>query len=412
MIIVNDKCFMLQGKNTSYMISVDEHKVLYHLYYGKKLSSRSYSLHRNLSRGRTPKDRDYSVPPVNDVGWLPKDSQGGFSLDELPQEYPAYGHLDLRTPAYQIETESGHCITDLRYESYQIIEGKPELKGLPAVYDNNHTAQTLIITLVDEIVGVKVELSYTVFDDSDVICRNTKFINTSKHRLILHRALSANVDFVGSNYEAVYLAGGWAREYELNRRPIGQGKLELSNARGGSGHQMNPFVILCDENTTETNGDAYGFSLVYSGNHSTVIEVDQYNMTRVQMGINPFTFQWNLGPSETFQTPECVLSYSDSGLGNLSRTYHDLYRNNLVRGTWKNKERPILINNWEATYFDFTEAKIMEIASRAQEAGIELFVLDDGWFGKRNTDHCSLGDWNVNTDKIPNGIDGLAKKSE
>lgn len=410
MIHVNDNCFILQGKSISYILSVDENNFLYHLYFGKKMSSdKVYQLHRNLSRGRTAQDRDFSVPPVNDVGWLPKNSQGA-SLDELPQEYPSFGHIDLRTPAFQIESESGDSITDLRYESHQIVDGKPELEGLPSVYDNDNTAKTLIVKMVDELQGVLVDLSYTVFNDSDAICRDARITNIGDQNLTLHSALSANVDFIGSNYDAVYLAGGWGRECEVKRTPIGQGKLELSNARGGSGHQINPFVVLCDQNTTETNGAAYGFSLVYSGNHSTVIEVDQYNVSRVQMGINPSTFRWELNPSESFQTPECVLVYSNSGFGKLSRTYHDLYRKKLIRGTWKDKDRPVLINNWEATYFDFNEEKVIDIATRAKEAGIELFVLDDGWFGNRNTDHCSLGDWEVNTEKIPSGIKGLAEK--
>ena len=237
------------------------------------------------------------------------------------------------------------------------------------------------------------------------------FINASNDVLCLESAYSASLDFFNSNYDLVYFPGAWGREREFTRISINKGeKIDLSNARGGSGHAMNPFVMLCSKDTTEKHGEVYGFSLIYSGNHSTLAECDQFGNVRIMQGLNPFGFVQELCSGEVFYTPQSVLCYSSDGFGGLSKEMHDVYRNNLCKSKWTKKDRPILINNWEGTYFDFDEKKLLSIAAKAKEAGVDLFVLDDGWFGKRNDDTSSLGDWVVNSEKLPNGIKGLAEK--
>ncbi|MFR4619230.1 MAG: alpha-galactosidase, partial [Oscillospiraceae bacterium] len=306
----------------------------------------------------------------------------------------------------------GNSISQLKYKDYTIKENYiPEIEGMPSLFIGNKSAQTLEITLEDKISGVEVVLSYSVFDDYDVILRNTRIHNISDSTIEIDSAYSANLDIAKGNYDLIYFSGGWGREREFCRSEIQQGaKIDISNARGGSGHTLNPFIMVSEHNADEDKGNVYGFSLIYSGNHSSMIECDQYGNIRVQQGINPFMFKWTLEKGESFVTPQCVMCYSENGIGGLSRELNDVYRTNLCRSKWADKDRPILINNWEATYFDFDEDKLLSIAKRAKEAGVELFVLDDGWFGTRNDDFSGLGDWTVNYDKLPSGIDGLAKK--
>jgi alpha-galactosidase len=392
----SQKSFILQGKNSTYIIKILRDKYLSHIYWGNKISSPVVGKIEN-STGRV------SFSAYQEDDWK-------FSLDTRPSEYPSYGNTDLRMPAYQVQLENGSRITELEYESYEIVPGKPKLEGLPAVYtEEDSEAETLFITLVDKLIKFKVVLSYTVFKDFDMVIRSTKFMNEGSSNLKLLSALSMSVDFDRYDYDLISLSGSWARERHVVRRPLAHGTQSIESRRGASGHSENPFLALASKNATETNGDVYGFSLVYSGNFLASAEVDQYNTTRVVMGINPFDFGWLLEKGESFQTPEVVMVYSNEGIGKMSRTYHKLYRNRLARGKYRNAERPVLINNWEATYFDFNEEKLKAIAKEASELGIEMLVLDDGWFGKRNSDNCSLGDWYVNKEKLPNGLDSLAK---
>lgn len=335
-----------------------------------------------------------------------------ISLDTLPQEYPQYGTSDFREPAYQVQLEDGSRITELRYRTHRIYGGKPGLEGLPAVYtESENEAETLELELADEYSGLSVVLSYTVFGERNVVARSARFkLKEGVPSLRIWRALSASVDFHDSDYELLYLSGAWTRERHVRRRAICAGGTRIESRRGASSHQLNPFVALVRPNTDENQGDAYGFSLVYSGNFLAGAEVDQFETTRVSIGINPFDFSWQLQAGETFQTPEAVLVYSAEGLGGMSRTYHRLYRTRLCRGKHRDLPRPILVNNWEATYFDFNADKIESIAQTAAELGIELLVLDDGWFGKRDNDHSSLGDWVVNRSKLPNGLSDLAER--
>lgn len=379
------KLFHLQGKDMSYVMQVEEGNLL-HLYWGKKLRADG-----NLA----------SLP-----AW-----PGRSNLDQMPQEYPQYGSGDFRTPAYQVQLEDGSRITELKYKSHALRAGKPKLEGLPAVYtEQDDEAQTLEITLADAYSGLEVVLSYSVFEGSNALARSARLSNGGKDKLRLLRALSASMDMDAADYDFVYLAGRWAREAHMQRRPIGPGGTRIESRRGMSGHQLNPFFALASRRADEDQGDVYGFSFVYSGNFVGEAEVDPMNKVRVQIGLNPFDFSWLLEPGESFQTPEAVMVYSDEGFGGMSRTYHKLYRTRLCRGEYRDKERPVLVNNWEGTYFNFTADKIEAIAKEGAALGIELMVLDDGWFGKRNDDTTSLGDWVVDRNKLPNGLEDLAER--
>ena len=283
--------------------------------------------------------------------------------------------------------------------------------GMPCLFNKNKKADTLEVVLYDEIIDLEVHLYYTVFDEYNIIARHTVIINKSDSDIKLLSAYSASVDLPMDNYEMIHFAGSWGRERAMHRTKLEMGmKAEVENARGGSGHQLNPFSMITSVGTDETHGEVYGFSLVYSGNHSTVAKIDQFGNLRVQQGINPHQFEWILKPNESFCTPQSIICYSDSGIGAMTREYHDVFRNNLMRSKWVNKKRPILINNWEGTYFDFTEEKLLQMAEKAHKAGIELFVLDDGWFGKRDDDLAGLGDWTVNEKKLGMPLSQVAEK--
>ena len=392
-----DKTFHLQAGNTSYVIQVLKEGYLAHLYWGRKL--------RNINSEELLilRERCSFSPNCNPENKV-------LSLDTLPQEYPAYGNTDFRTPAYEVQLQNGSTITEFKYETHKIFKGKPGLEGLPSTYtEGDEEAETLEIVMLDALIGLRAILSYTVFKDCNVITRNVRFVNNGNTKLKLLRALSMSVDFNSDNYDFMHLYGSWTRERHIERRALLKGNQSIESRRGSSSHNHNPFIALMSKDSSEEYGEAYGFSLVYSGNFLAQAEVDQYNTTRVSMGINPFDFTWILEPSEVFQTPEVVMVYSCEGLGDMSRTYHKLYRTRLCRGEFRDKTRPVLVNNWEATYFNFNAEKIEAIAKVGKELGIELFVLDDGWFGKRNSDNCSLGDWIADKEKLPKGLDALAK---
>ncbi|HTG67679.1 MAG TPA: alpha-galactosidase [Candidatus Udaeobacter sp.] len=375
--------FHLQSKAMSYIIQLVNGTPA-HVYWGKKLHDNG-----------------------NLTGLL--NTQKNTGLDRLPQEYPQYGSGDFRCPAYQVQLTDGSRISELAYKGHRIMQGKPQLDSLPAVYcENDSEAQTLELILFDPYSGLMVLLSYTVFAAFNAIARSVRFINGGDKPLRLNRALSASVDLPKPDYEMMYLSGAWVREGNIQRRPIGPGGTSIESRRGASGHQTNPFLALIEPNATEDQGEVYGFSLVYSGNFAAQAEVDPFQTARVSIGINPFDFGWLLEPGESFQTPEAVMVYSAAGIGEMSRTYHKLYRTRLCRGIHRDRVRPILVNNWEATYFDFDAAKIEAIAKAGSELGIELFVLDDGWFGKRDDDRTSLGDWTVDRRKLPEGLADLA----
>ena len=330
-------------------------------------------------------------------------------LEMTPQEYPGYGSTDLRTPAVELQFSDGTSATDFRYESHNIYAGKNKLNNLPATYvEDENEAMTLELTLVDSLKNVKLILSYSVFEEFDAITRSVKIINESNEDVNINRVLSANVDFRDSDYELLQLSGAWARERHIIRKEIRSGSQSIGSRRGSSSHAQNPFMALVRKDTTEQHGEVYGFSLIYSGNFLANVEVDMYENARAQIGINPFDFTWLLKSKEEFTAPEAVLVYSNEGLTGMSHIYNCLYGKRLCKGKYRDEVRPILINNWEATYFDFNETKIKEIAREATNLGMELFVLDDGWFGKRDDDNSSLGDWFVNEEKLKGGLNKLA----
>lgn len=393
----NDKdgIFHLYNKNISYLLQIVHGKYLAHLYWGKRVQ-----IHQPTSillfKGRT-------FSPTTEAGELQ------FSLDTLPQEYPAYGNGDFRSPAYQIRSADGSTITEFVYDSFEIFQGKRPLNGLPAAYvEDKSEAETLVVTMVDSMLGIGIDLHYTIFHDLDVITRSVSYENLGSEAVEIQKCMSASIDFHQANWDWLQLSGTWARERHIDRIPVHPGIQMISSARGASSHQHNPFIAILSKDTTEEFGDVYGLSLVYSGNFQAYIETGSYHTARVSIGLNSFDFAWLLKSGETFQTPEALMVYSSEGLGGMSRTFHKLLRTRVCRGVYRDKTRPILINNWEATYFNFNEKRLKNIADAGKELGIELFVLDDGWFGHRNNAKSSLGDWDVDTKKLPNGLDGLA----
>ena len=390
--------FHLYNNKISYLIKILANEQLGQLYFGKRIPNR--------------KNHDYLVEntyrPVTSYVF---DDDYSFSLGNVKQEYPAYGTTDQRRPALDIKQPNGSRITDFKYVSHKIYAGKRKLIGLPATYvEDENEATTLEINLYDELIQVTLCLQYTIFENSAAIARSVKFSNDSDQKYQLKTALSLNLDLPDANYEWLQFSGAWGRERHLHKTPLRPGIQAINSARGASSHMQNPFVILKRPFTTEEQGEALGVSFVYSGNFLAQAEVDEYSVTRLQIGIDPFQFSWCLKPNETFQTPEAILAYTSEGLNQLSQTFQKLYTTRLARGYWRDKERPILINNWEATYFDFTEEKLLSIAKKAKELGIELFVLDDGWFGERTKETAGLGDWYVNRNRLKNGISGLSRK--
>ena len=385
----------IKSKNTSYIFKIIETGHLINLYWGRKIKSNKI---------------DYLIKKRQCGSFLADlDNIECLHMEALTQEYPSYGNPDLRSPAIQIKLSNGTTVTDFRYESHEIYKGKRNLKGLPATYvENEDEAETIEITLKDKLANLRVILTYTVFENYDAITRSCKVINDSNEEVDILRILSTSVDFRHSDFDLIQLSGSWARERHIVRTPLRSGTQCVESRRGASSHAQNPFIALISNGGDEDNGEVYGFNLIYSGNFLANVEVDMHGQARAQIGINPFDFTWNLESGQEFQAPEVVMVYSPNGLTGMSHIYHDLYRERLCRGIYRDKDRPILINNWEATYFDFNSEKIKEIAKDSSELGIELFVLDDGWFGKRDNDDCSLGDWFVNEEKIQGGLNSLA----
>lgn len=377
----------------SYVFQIVKEGYLAHIYWGRRIQ------HYHDSFDIRYEDRAFSPNPN------PEDRT--FSLDTLPQEFPSFGNTDFRNPAVRIQMEDGSHISDFRYYNHEILHGKKELRGLPSTYGDTKEVETLIVTLKDTKYPIFVELSYSAFKDKPILVRSTKLINKSNSSIMINKLHSFNVDFRDDDFELIHLAGAWGRERNIIRQAINQGSSVIESRRGSSSHHHNPFIALVRPCTTENYGDVYGFSLVYSGSFLAQIEKNSLNEVRINMGLNPFNFSWKLSCDEEFVTPETVMTYSSNGLGDFSRIQHKFFRLNLIRGKFKETLRPVLINNWEATYFDFDEAKLTALLEKSKQVGIELFVLDDGWFGERNSDKSSLGDWNVNLKKLPNGLSGI-----
>lgn len=385
------KSFKLDAKDTSYIIAVvDKEQFLGHVYFGRKLPDEDVNYLMRL-------EESPFVPSINNRDRM-------SFLDSFPTEYSTSGLGDFRESCIKVMTKSGMTACGINYVSHRIYGGKPKLQGLPATFGDEKDCTTLEINCIDKHLNLEVILIYTVFENLDVITRSVKVINHSNEDILLTKILSACVDFDRVDMDILTLHGSWARERHINRRNVTLGKQAISSIRGESSHQMNPFLAVMDKTANEDNGEVFGFNFVYSGNFIAQAEGTQFDTTRVVMGINPEDFAWNLEPGDEFIAPEVVMVYSNEGIGKMSRIFHDLYRNHLIRGQYKDKNRPILINNWEATYFDFNTEKLIDIAKEASKLGIEMLVMDDGWFGNRNSDNMALGDWVVNEEKIKGGL--------
>ena len=398
-IIVDEKTglFQLITDNTEYQMKADKYGVLKHLWYGEK----------------TGCDMEY-LQSYPDVGFSGNIYDAGndrtYSLDTLPLEYACDGVGDYRVTGAAAVHSDGSCALDLRYKSYRISKGKYSIKGLPAVYADENEAETLEIILKDKYSDIEVTLRYGVLPKLDIITRCASVANNTNEPVILTKAASLCLDIPHGEWEWVHFHGRHAMERLTERMPLCHGIQESSSTRGTSSHHQNPTVLLCSPDCTETSGSCIGAALMYSGSFQTKIQLDQMEQVRLVMGINPELFRWELKPSEVFDTPEVIMSYSAKGMEKLSHNFHKVIREHVCRGKYKLAERPVLINNWEATYFDFNEEKILKIAEQAAALGVDMLVLDDGWFGKRNDDCSGLGDWFVNGKKLCGGLGSLAEK--
>lgn len=383
----DNQIFTLNTRHTTYQMKVDRLGFLLHLYYGGRISG-------NMDYLLTYYDRGFSGNPA-DAG-----NDRTYSMDALPQEYPQAGTGDYRNIALVIRNADGseHC--DLRYVSHEIKRGKYTLKGLPAVYAADNEAETLEIVLEDSVSKVQVRLLYGVLEEADIITRSAEIKNLGLERIDVEKAASACLDFINGDYDFVSFCGRHAMERNFQRTRIAHGCQVIGSRRGTSSHQYNPAVIIADKDATEDMGSCYGMVFVYSGNFRCEAERDQYGQTRALMGLNSDLFHYPLDKGETLLIPETILCYSDEGFGTLSRRYHQCIRRYLCRGKYSHQSRPMLINSWEAAYFDFDGETIYHLAEEAAELGIDMVVMDDGWFGKRDDDNSGLGDWQVNERKL------------
>lgn len=393
-----ERIFQLNTPNTTYLLGIAAKEgFLGHLYYGQRLDDLS-GAEELLRLNENP-----FVPEVND-----RDRVSFF--DAFPFEYSAHGVGDYRESSIRVKDAGGHSAVSPVFESYEIKRGKEALNGLPATFGKEEEVTTLRIVLRDAVLGFRIELSYSVFEDTDSIARSVKVANDSEENLELTKVMSCCLDLENQDFDVLTLHGSWARERHMERKKLGHGKFRVSTLRGESSHQEHPFLALLEKKADQVSGDVYGFHFVYSGNFLAQAEMSQFGQVRVVMGIEPEDFCWKLAPGEEFQAPEVILTYSAEGLGGMTRSLHHLYRKHLIRSPWLHKKRPILINNWEATYFDFDTDKIISIAKESAKLGIEMLVLDDGWFGNRFDDNRSLGDWFVNTEKVKGGMEYLVSE--
>lgn len=392
---LKENLFTIHTEHTTYQMAVGAYGYLFHLYYGKRTEGDMRYLLTYYDRGFSPSPYEAELDKT-------------FSLDALPQEYASYGTGDFRTPALEIRNGDGTYSCDLRFCSARVLEEKYRIPGMPAVHTEG-VGQTLEIVLEDKVSGVTVTLLYGVIEGSDVITRAVKIKNEGEETVQIEKAASACLDLPFGTYDLIHFHGRHCMERQFERNALMHGRQVLESRRGASSHQQNPFFILADEKATEESGECYGFSLLYSGNFKAEAELDQYMQSRIVVGMSDEFFSWELAPGEEFHTPEAAMCYSAEGIEELSAQYHRLIRYHVCRGEWQSKRRPVLINNWEATYFDFTGEKIIEIARQAAELGVEMLVLDDGWFGARNGEKAGLGDWKVNEKKLGDSLANVAQ---
>ncbi len=385
--------YSLHTKSFSYIMQ-EKDGFLLHLFWGKK----------------TFGDCSYMFREQGRAAFSPRmENCDGFILDDVLLEYPCFGRADMRTPALEITNTDGSVIVDARVTDHRVFAGKPPIPGLPAVYTEQDTeCETLVITLTDSVSRVKVELYYCVMEEYDVITRYVRIINEGNGALYIDRAMSMSVDFDHINYEVISNFGTHCRERHLERAPLTHGRFIMSSRRGASSHVHNPFAVMVSPTADEVSGDAYGMVFVYSGSFCCEIAANQFDTARAMMGLNPEEFRWKLEPNEDFYTPECVLTYSSCGLDQMSQNFARLFRTRLCRGKFRDQRRPVLLNSWEACYFSFDAERLKTIGDCCGDLGIELLVIDDGWFGNRFDDHRALGDWFENKEKLPCGIKGIS----
>ena len=407
MIQTANDIFVLHTAHTTYAFRKLPTGQLEHLYYGRKIHVCE------------PLDENAVVPLIEKHTFQPGNScvydreHDAYTLEDLCLEMSSYGKGDIREPFVELIYEDGSFSSDFVYESSARFEGREARDtedALPVSYDEKNQVEHLCVTLKDNNSALKLELHYYVYEDCDVITRSAKLINDGGNAVQIRRLMSCQVDFPTSDHVFTSFHGAWAREMRRWDVPVAAGKYVNASYTGTSSSRANPFVMLSGRETTEDTGDCYGFNLVYSGNHYEAVEVNSYGKTRFVSGINPQNFCWQLPAGESFEAPEAVMAYSRAGYNGMSQCMHRFVREHIVRGAWKKKVRPVLLNSWEAAYFDINEKKLLQLAKAGKEAGIELFVMDDGWFGHRDNDRSSLGDWKVNTKKLPNGLAGLCKK--
>lgn len=392
------KLFHLQTANTSYIFQILENGGAGQLYYGAKIPVKA--AYTNLA---SREEHDCTNTLTVD--------QSDFQLELIKQEYAGLGKGDYRYPAYQITYPNGSRTSEFEYTGYEVADGKERLKNMPSAFDDQgDDSQTLTVTFKDALANLVLQLHYTVFEKEDVIVRSATFINRGQEAVTLDRALSLQLDLPDHDYDMLQFSGSWARERNLIRTPLRSGIQSIGSLRVASSHQQNPFFALARPHTDNHQGAAFGFNFIYSGNFIDSVEVDQFDTTRVLVGINPDDFGWKLANGESFQTPEAVMTYTSDGLNQMSQQLGAFYQDHLINQHFAHQDRPILINNWEATFMDFNEAKLMKIVDQADKLGIEMFVLDDGWFGHRDDDKSSLGDWFVDQKKFSNGISGFADR--
>ena len=390
------RSFKLDTVSSTYLLRIHETGRLLQVYYGSPIPDVTVS------------DRDQRRC---NASFSPNDPHGPFTPDAAPMEYGCNGAGDFRISALSVRNSDGNSTTDVRYKAHRIYAGKKPIPGLPATYCNDDSeADTLEIDLEDRTTGIVATLCYSVFADMGVMTRNVRIANHGKNNCRLERAMSLCIDLPAMNYDLITLYGRHVRERNYCRRPLARGIQGVESKRGSSSHTSNPFAAIVSRNADEDHGICYGFNLVYSSNFTAMAECDFNATTRFILGINPTDFSWNLGPGEVFHTPEAVMVFSDTGMGDMSRRFHRFYNRNLVRGKWKNAKRPLLINSWEGALFDFDTDKLIAFADEACKLGVEMLVMDDGWFGKRNDDTNSLGDWYVNEDKLPGGLSRLIEE--
>ncbi len=394
--------FQLDTSNTTYSFRVTQTKHLEHLYYGEKIKIDSedeadflYEKHE-FAAGNTVL---YNNDNVN------------LTLEDERLEFSSYGKGDIREPFVIVTGEDGLFTSDFLFKEAKITKGKEKFKTLPGSYDMAEGVDHLEVILLDDNAKIELQLHYFVYEDTDVITRSAKIVNRNEDKSIcVERLMSTQLDLDADDYVLTTFNGAWAREMEKHEFKVTAGKHVNSSYTGTSSSRANPFIMLSKENTTEDFGEVYAFNLIYSGNHYEAVECASNHKLRVVTGINPTNFMFKIAAGEVFEAPEAVMTYSAKGFNEMSHNMHEFVREHITRGKYKYANRPILINSWEASYFDFNESKLLKLAKAAKDVGIELFVLDDGWFGKRDNDKCSLGDWFENTQKLPNGLEGLANK--